>query len=159
MTNKLPEVGKRYKTTTKHYKSMREIKFRVWDKQNITMHNWEEISIEKDQVFISDGDLYKTMDQIELIQFTGLKDKNGKEIYEGDIVVCDRYPFYRDDELKELNYVGEIFWFEDNVGWGLDFHVVGDRVLGCACGGGLDEYIDAGMRIIGNIYENPELLK
>ena len=55
---------------------MREIKFRVWDYEKMTTD-------------LSILDLYKYRggwDRIEIMQYTGRKDKNGKEIYEGDIV-------------------------------------------------------------------------
>lgn len=68
-----------------------------------------------------------------LMQFTGLLDKNGKEIYEGDIYKWGNTP----PEYKEIPR------YPDRL-----FHLIGERVL-------LPEDIE----IIGNIYENPELIK
>ena len=93
-------------------------------------------------------------------QFTGLYDKNGKEIYEGDIL---RYP--AKDKSQEENFVSfEVFWHDNDcadnhIGWQIDrrhFH-------GCICGTSdistfLPKYIKK-MVIIGNIHDNPELLE
>ena len=93
-------------------------------------------------------------------QFTGLYDKNGKEIYEGDIL---RYP--AKDKSQEENFVSfEVFWHDNDcadnhVGWQIDrrhFH-------GCICGTRdistfLPRYTKK-MVIIGNIHDNPELLE
>lgn len=76
-------------------------------------------------------------------QYTGLKDKNGKEIYEGDIV-----------EWAGIKM--EIFWGED-IGFGYGFcwrNVKGENEYHESMTGFIDEY-----EVIGNIYDNPELLE
>lgn len=83
-----------------------------------------------------------------LMQYTGLKDKNGKEVYEGDIVLCER-----DERCPH-----EVIWAEDNGGTffgGMPgFNLSG---LKRNCGSG---YAWSGdEEVIGNIYENPELLQ
>ncbi|MFM7810855.1 MAG: YopX family protein [Acinetobacter junii] len=91
-------------------------------------------------------------------QFTGLLDINGVEIYEGDLITADCYPFYSDGEL---NYIAEVQYIDDPdyLGWYYDLHVVSDRVRGSACGSGLPDLTGMKLTVIGNIYQNSELVE
>lgn len=87
-------------------------------------------------------------DEIELMQSTGLKDKNGKEIFEGDIITNGKNVMC----MKRHNTLG--FYVEQK-----------GEVQFIADGGDLEEFeedakeIADRLEIIGNIYENPELLE
>lgn len=110
----------------------REIKFRVWHKKRKKMFGVKTLNLWNGTLDL--GNFVQTYRQPKstiLMQYTGLKDKNGKEIYEGDII----------------NIFGEVFFHKGC--W-----VVGE--------GNLDENAlcnHEGCKIIGNIYENPKLLK
>lgn len=119
----------------------REIKFRVWDIKNKEMLKVQEldfeptfyggrIAIRLDQY----NDYFDTEDMI-LMQYTGLDDKNGKEIYEGDIV-------------KYENMTGKIMFFNGSFIMS-NFEETEEWELGV---------INEEIEVIGNIYENSELL-
>ena len=115
----------------------REIKFRVWDK-NDTMEMVGSFSWNKLPGF-------NNPENFVVLQYTGLKDKNGKEIYEGDIVSFIGYK-----EHYEIKYCISAY---DNI---LAFHPIdkyGEHIEHCY--GGWDS---TECEVTGNIYENPELL-
>lgn len=92
-------------------------------------------------------------------QFTGLLDKNGKEIYEGDILRGDEYP-YNCDGVD--NYFVEIVWADNVCGFYRITHKKpNSTVSGISHGlwSELDEEDIKSFEVIGNIHDNPELLK
>lgn len=149
---------------------MRTIKFRgkcchsdAWAYGNLVDYGEDEYpEIQGFDVFCEGRDVWQEpiVERDTIGQFTGLYDKNGKEIYEGDIL---RYP--AKDKSQEENFVSfEVFWHDNDcadnhVGWQIDrrhFH-------GCICGTRdistfLPRYTKK-MVIIGNIHDNPELLE
>ena len=130
---------------------MREIKFRAWDK-NLKKFHYPDLW---DNSMPSNWRYW-----YELNQWTGLKDKNGIEIYEGDLL---RIP--AEDKWDEANYSSfEVFW-HDNDCTPTDCGLVLGRMKNYGnIGGGYSGYKliprDVGrMVVIGNIHQNPELLK
>jgi len=141
---------------------MKEIKFRAWDKKSRKWIYFDSRD-DKDYYLEWDGEdwkvLYYTaqMDikyiyDFKLVQFTGLKDKNGKEIYEGDIL------YFKNDHIKKFS---KVFWDKRMARYCLHIKimfyspkkepvrvVVSNMIKGLKNSG-----------VMGNIYENPELIK
>ena len=115
----------------------RIIKFRAWNKEENKM--WSFDVMDRNKIFALDSNLpHKDFlvipdgSHIELMQFTGLTDKNGKEIYDGDVVK------YREGVYK-------VDWFENGFYLFRDVRAKFDIW-----------WVET--EVIGNIYENPELL-
>ena len=143
----------------------REYKFRAWDNKNKKLVSFENIELPYSENVNLDGQIEGILDRgIILMQFTGRKDINNIEIYEGDIIIMKDYPFYGNAEVitdsnqqcDELNYVGVVEW-DVYIGYFLNLKPVSDRVRGGAIGSTLQDY--DGMKVIGNIYENPDMLE
>lgn len=122
---------------------LERFKFRAWDKNEKIMYDPRIL----DDSFINDEGFYKSDGFVQtspyfrnliLMQYTGHKDKNGVEIYEGDIILGD----WKDSspmEVKWTDYAG-CGCCDNSIGWEGIF-----RGIKCA--------------IVGNIYQNPELIK
>ena len=132
---------------------MREIKFRAW---NGKMHY---------DVMIGKVVGSKTMPptpigEANLMQFTGLKDKNGKEIYEGDTVRIADPAMWTDEWIKDFKGNAEVEWVEDGCEYWVHFRIDIWLVLrGCEWDSAVTEIESENLEVIGNKYENPELLK
>lgn len=123
---------------------MREIKFRAWDKENKKMKFVTEIDLVDQEgitdIWLNDEDISYLPCEVVLRQYTELKDIKGQEIYDGDILSWG--------EGEVISYVK---WVQNLGGWFtygefFDEHLAKELNLGQA-------------EIIGNIYENIELLK
>ena len=131
----------------------REIKYRAWLKEEKKMVNVETIDfseksiqhLEKNEII--DAYLLRTtfLEDIDLMQYTGLKDKNGKEIYEGDIL---KYNFPYDGRLKHISLVKFV---ETEASFGIK-DIYGNEIPLYRITA--NNYFE----VVGNIYENPELL-
>jgi uncharacterized phage protein (TIGR01671 family) len=149
----------------KEHPTMRKIKFRAWNKQYKEMHSHKELTQAVDMGIIDEsrigGTLYRTRrydsvlngilkndelaDRYVLMQFTGLQDKNGKEIYEGDIVTMKGHEdekhwtcaIYYSDGRFQMNKENNEYFIGS---------ISQNYILNC------------GFEVIGNIHDSPELL-
>ena len=126
---------------------MREIKFRAWDSKHKGMDDYFFISSDGD-VFDGAERTYNTpnleierVDNLEIMQYTGLKDKNGKEIYEGDVVSCKGHNCKITYRTNFCDYTIEMIRF-------------GGRLLNLTKA----NITKNKLEIIGNVHQNPELL-
>ena len=121
---------------------MREIKFRAWDKKRSEMVYFDLPLLADESLFFYDEQIKNN----DVMQFTGLHDKNGREIYEGDIV-------------KNVGTEEGVHWYEID-----DIEVVEISAQGvtpcgdydCDCGTAEQ---GSGWIVVGNIHENPEPLE
>lgn len=128
----------------------REIKFRVWTPDG-DMVEWEHFAydfsiLEQEIHHFHFADFFESFQEqgVKFMQYTGLKDKNGVEIYEGDVV-----------GLFLGSQCTSVYWDNDFGGWGIvarpsSTSNMGEELLANHLGT---------CEVIGNIYENPELLK
>lgn len=124
-------------------------RFRAWLKNDKEMIDADEIHFDNGQLdFIGDAITFmRDADEIELMQSTGLKDKNGKEIFEGDIIRTNTYGC--------IVCFGEYTYFEDEesptteIGFYLSFLNVTPAAYAP-----FDNFYWENCEVIGNIYEN-----
>ena len=128
---------RKYNNTILKGDKMREIKFRAWDKER---KEWQHFTLQElitGQATI----IWPKLD--DWCQYTGLMDRNGKEIYEGDVVRASIY-CDEDAQVLEVKYrgTGFVIDYRDSEA---DYFMLSD--------------FPGTVEVLGNIYENPELLK
>ncbi len=139
---------------------MREIEFRVWDK---SVHTYEEAMEDMppsgkmvDWKYVKESNcLLRVFNgEYPIMQFTGLKDKNGKKIFEGDIL----------DLGQTVNgcKLFSVEWSDKRIGWTLRYTEImknpREYEYDVADLFKIDYTTGEGVEVIGNIHENPELL-
>ena len=124
---------------------MRKIKFRAWDKENEKMMKVSSLHLENKEISVKENGTFHLFRMQDLMQYTGLKDKNSKEIYEGDIVLIkldETSTWYKTVVgFKKGAFIANLIDKEDYV---YIFH---------------HGFTDDDFEIIGNVYENKNLLE
>ena len=126
---------------------MREIKYRAWDIQTESMRDVLVIDWVNELIDLSGGIIERRPHEVVLMQFTGLEDKKGMAVCECDVVIIENHPFEKKDDSDvgiKIEGMYAIHWNEEDLTW-------------CA-GNWLLSKVKSYVRVIGNIYENPELL-
>ena len=124
---------------------MRAIKFRAWDIKNKCFVGKNcHLNFSDNNIVFDDGSQFRINGAFEIMQFTGTMDNNLKEIYEGDLLILNG------DKLAMF----EVFYHDDEA----RFKCCRTHYAGNRCGGYVPEMTSKNLTVIGNIYENKELL-
>jgi uncharacterized phage protein (TIGR01671 family) len=140
---------------------MRLIKFRVWDCDNEGFETFDFQSLDSTRQLLDSYESYFYNEYFKrnpeyIQQFTGLLDKNGTEIYEGDLL---RYPGH------PVNFTAyEVFFHDGDANWdyNIGFSIGRTHHHGNIAGGYIPSFkpkTTRQMEVIGNVHQNPELLK
>jgi uncharacterized phage protein (TIGR01671 family) len=129
----------------------REIKFRAWDNEAKRMMEFDFESIHGGKlIFVNSRNNEKHFDleEMTIMQYTGLKDRNGKEIYDGDVVRIYYPPEIGSAKgltVNPIQWVGVVAWENESKRWdysGVGFNIASDEII----------------EVIGNVFEHPELV-
>lgn len=119
----------------------REIKFRAWQPQVKRMFEVGDIDFIKEEVMLCQWG-WEALNDIDLMQYAGLNDKNGRKIYEGDVLDIG----LRNQDGKPV--IAPVSYETYAAGYVLDNG-----------GNGIWQRLTEDCEVIGNIFENPELLE
>lgn len=129
---------------------MREIKFRAWVTEDYPRDSVQNTILTHDELSIDGALDGHEVGNVILMQYTGLKDKNGKEVYEGDILGFDKYEWYRAfgadfvDQQGLSDPVFEVKWNNKEARFEVD---------------GTCRDLQRHCEVVGNRFKNPELLE
>ena len=127
---------------------MREIKFRAYYKADKRIYEVLYLDFASNELRLWDEetelDFECSFEDVELMQYTDLKDKNSKEIYEGDVV-----SFKSAHSDYDYKTIGEVVWY------------CGEAAFLVECDGEIFKHFDEirEIEVLGNIYESPEFLQ
>ncbi|MGM0183466.1 hypothetical protein IGK74_002431 [Enterococcus sp. AZ150] len=122
-------------------------KFRAWDKHVKKIRKVTEIHFDDSLIYLKANNgkgYYCSFSDIELMQSTGLRDKNGVEIFEGDIIKTGETVDWLNEDMGVIRFLDGAFV--------IDYHNL-DTEFDYICN------VSLPVEIIGNIYENPNLLE
>lgn len=137
-----------------------EIKFRAWDSKYNEMRKVFKLTFRGSKVVANEDD-----NLVEIMQYTGLKDKNGKEVYEGDILRY-KHIIYTDCSKTEIENIEEESFIEIIAytkiasvvkSYSKNIKAFGYNISSKECL--MLELQSDEIEIVGNIFENPELLE
>ena len=127
---------------------MKELKFKAWDKVRL---EWLPLSSEvwlithDGKVLINPDECDSRPEDIEIVQYTGMIDENGQDIYEGDIV---NYYEFNEETQEVINMGVGVVYFDDN--YECNYTIKGEEP------NSLGRYM---LKVVGNIYENDENIR
>lgn len=135
--------------------TQRPLEFRIWDKKKNCWHDDEKDGYSSDTEWIGLNELIRLIrtgkesarPRFAIQQFTGLLDKNGKKIFEGDVVKL--HDSYHHADLKDIIAIE----YDSECGGFIPFTYKRDSQYYCG------EFESEKTEILGNIFENPDLLK
>lgn len=130
----------------------RDIKFKIWYPDSNIMHG--PLSIDLFYIRNSVHPLFQSSDKKIYLQYTGLKDKNGVEICEGDIIVVEKScPIFGIIVYKSFGFFIEYFYERGNLSYNPNFYYSYDKESLLAL-----SVIRKGIEVKGNIYQSHELV-
>ena len=135
---------------------MRDIKFRAWDKNLKEMISVDSINFEAGLINMELA--WRTFEEIELMKYTGLKDKNGVEIYDGDILKCTSRIYTNLGATGTGEYeenIKQVIWKDDS--WGT--RVINSNLTSKGAEKSGIVISAKYAEVIGNIYGNKDLLE
>lgn len=152
---------------------MREIKFRAWHEEEKRMMDWDELACEEDDIYREMWLLraLRMSGDLKFMQYTGLKDQNGKEIYEGDILKrpCSNAWVHGDYSYQDVVYRNGtwiIQYLKSEKGKVLPKGYTAGHLIDCydydykalVFDDDRLTHENSEVEVVGNIYENPELI-